>query len=242
MRKAALALGCSLVLAGPAYVRTARAEDAPVDPASIHFATAPPEGKTAEVDTTLPAPPPEAPPPRPRRKGVVLESTIGSLAFAGQFRHVAPPSFWLHAQLGYEIWRWLMVFGESELAMTDTSEAQDAAHQVTLPLFAFGGGLRGTVHLTERVALFLQGDVGTMEAIVSRGTLANLGYAGAEGFNPYLGGRLGAEWYMVDRHLAVTAQLGGREAEGFALSRPGQRGGGDTPLMADAALGLRYTF
>ena len=47
----------------------------------------------------------EAPPPRPRRKGLVLESTLGVLGFAGQFRHVAPPAYWLHAQLGYEVSR-----------------------------------------------------------------------------------------------------------------------------------------
>jgi hypothetical protein len=43
---------------------------------------------------------------------------------------------------------------------------------------------------------------------------------------------------MIDRHLALTAQGGVRDALGFEKVV----GGADTPLMWDAALGLRYTF
>ena len=134
-----------------------------------------------------------------------------------------------------------MVFGESELALTDTSEAQSESQSMAFPIFGFGGGLRGTLHITERVALFLQGDLGEMEAIVPQGSLAGLGFANAENFNLYFGGRIGVEWYQVDRHLALVAQGGFRDAQGFTKAQPFFPSS-DTPLMWDAALGLRYTF
>jgi hypothetical protein len=241
VRKAAVAVGSSLalgfILAGaPAFAQAELAPDA-----QVKISTAAPEGKTSEPDTTLPAPPAEVPPGRPRHKGVVVETTAGMLAFAGQFRHVSPPAFWLHGQVGYEIFRWLMVFGESELALTDTSEAQDESHAMAFPIFGFGAGLRGTVHITERIALFLQGDLGEMEAMVPQGSLALLGFANAENLNLYFGGRLGFEWYQVDRHLALVAQGGFRDAQGFSKSEPFFPSS-DTPLMWDGALGLRYTF
>lgn len=232
----ALALACALA-GSPAMGQTELAPDA-----KVQISTSAPEGKTSEPDAALPAPSPEAPPARPRHKGLVVETTAGMLAFAGQFRHVAPPAFWLHGQLGYEIWSWLMVFGESELAMTDTSEAQDESHALSFPMFGFGGGLRGTVHVTERVAFFVQGDVGALEALVPKDSLSILGYSSAESLNPYFGGRLGFEWYQVDRHLALVAQGGARDAQGFGRTELNGPGGGDTPLMWDIALGLRYTF
>ena len=67
------------------------------------------------------APPPEAPPPAPYKKTVVLDASIGVLAFLGPFGKVAPPGPMLRVQLGYEIFRWLMVFGQGSLAFTDTS-------------------------------------------------------------------------------------------------------------------------
>lgn len=47
---------------------------------------------------------------------------------------------------------------------------------------------------------------------------------------------------MVDRHLALTAQGGLRDAPGFKQLAIGGTATNDTPLMWDAALGLRYTF
>ncbi len=241
MRKAAVAVGSSLALASILVGATAFAQAELAPDAKIQISTSAPEGKTSEPDTTLPAPPPEVPPGRPRHKGLVVETSAGMLAFAGQFRHVSPPGFWLHGQVGYEIFRWLMVFGESELSLTDTSEAQSESQSMAFPIFGFGGGVRGTLHVSERVALFLQGDLGAMEAMVPQGSLAVLGFANAESLNLYFGGRLGVEWYQVDRHLALVAQGGVRDAQGFAKSQPFFPSS-DTPLMWDAALGLRYTF
>jgi hypothetical protein len=105
-------------------------------------------------------------------------------------------------------------------------------------MWGFAGGVRGTLHATERVAFYVQGEVGVLTTLVPRGALTVLGYRDAEGLNPQFGSRLGVEWYQVDRHLALTANLGGRLAEGFSRVLPA----GDTPIMWDASVGLRYTF
>lgn len=251
MRTAFAAIGIVVAIAttlGAPSPAIAQAQSAPpaaaptlAADAQIQISTSAPEGKTSEPETTLPEPSPEAPPPRPRHKGVVLETTAGMLAFAGDFRHIAPPGYWLHGQLGYEFLPWLMVFGESELALTDTSEAQGESQSMSFPIFGFGFGARGTIHVTDRVALFLQGSLGWLEAIVPKDSLAILGYPNAEALNLSFGGRIGVEWYQIDRHLALVAQGGIRDAQGFARSEFGFPSN-DTPLMWDIALGLRYTF
>jgi hypothetical protein len=179
-----------------------------------------------------------APPPRPRHTGLVLETTLGLLGFAGQFRHVSPTAYWVHGQLGYEIFPWLMVFGEGEMALTDTSESQDESHNMAYSMFGLGGGVRATIHATSRVAITVQGDVGALTANVPHDSLKLLGYPSAETLDAQFGARLGVDWYQVDRHMALCAALGGRLAEGFAR----QIGPADTPLLWDFGAGVRYTF
>jgi hypothetical protein len=188
--------------------------------------------------STLPEAPAEAPPPLPRKKGLVLESSLGALGYGGQFRHVAPPGVWLHAQLGWELARWLMFFGEGEMTYTDTSEAQDETNAHAVPIFGFGGGMRFTLHFSERVAGFLQGEVGAMRADVPTNELTVLGFRNAESLGVYFGGRLGLEYYQVDRHLAIGIMGGPRDAQGFAKVTTA----GDVGLMWDAAATIRYTF
>jgi hypothetical protein len=181
----------------------------------------------------------EAPPPRARRKGLVLESTLGVLGFGGQFRHVAPPAYWLHAQLGYEVTNWLMLFGEGELAFTDTGESQQESNSKVLPLWGFGAGARATFHATPRVGFFAQGEIDGLSADVPHNELTVLGFRNAESLGLSVGGRVGVQWYQIDRHMALTAQVGARDATGFAKVATTA---GDTPIMWDAALGLGYTF
>lgn len=210
--------------------------------AKIEFSTEAPEGKTS--NPVEPAPGLRAedvdtgPPLRPRHKGLVLESTIGVLGFGGQFRHVAPPAYWLHAQLGYELLPWLMLFGEGELAYTDTSEVSDPSHVKALPIWGIGGGGRATVHASDRVAFMGQLSVDGLAADVPHNALAVLGYRTAESLNASFGARVGLEWYQVDRHMALAFEVGVRDAQGFARFLDNS----DFPLMWDAGVGIRYTF
>jgi hypothetical protein len=210
--------------------------------AHLQISTEPGGGKTTAESDRAPGERDQAlglpPPARPRHAGLVLETTLGMLGFVGQFRHVSPPAYWLHGQLGYEIFPWLMVFGEGEMALTDTSESQDESHNLAYSMFGFGGGVRATLHATSRVAIYAQGDVGALTANVPHDSLKLLGYPSAETLDAQFGGRIGVDWYQVDRHMALCAALGGRLAEGFAK----QFGPADTPLLWDIGAGVRYTF
>jgi hypothetical protein len=77
-----------------------------------------------------------------------------------------------------------------------------------------------------------------MQVIAPRDTLIFLGYGPAQtlGFAP--GGRLGVEWYQIDRHMALGLSVGLR----YALNFQSQAGGGDLPLMLDGSVAFRYTF
>jgi hypothetical protein len=236
-----LALVCVIAFAFASSERAARAVTPDSEPttlpsdASIDFAAEPPEGKTHDEraeDLTRP------PPPRPRPSGLVIEQSLGVLGFGGQFRHVAPPAVWARAQLGYEVLRWLMFYGDAELGYTDTGESQDESHTRAFPMWGFGGGVRATVHATERFAAYGQLEIGELEADVPHDALTVLGFRKAESLNLSYAARIGLEWYQVDRHLALFAALGGRDATGFAKVV----GPSDFPIMWDLGAGLRYTF
>jgi hypothetical protein len=237
VRARGLGLGGGLaILLGASSARG----DAPPSPeispdTPIEFSEKPPEGKVHEEN---PAALGEPPPMRPRHTGLVLESTLGALGFGGRFHTVAPPAFWLHTQLGYEFLKWLMAYAEGEIALTDTGESQDASHSKAFAMWGFGAGVRATVHATERVAFYGQLEVGMIAANVPHNTLGVLGFRNAESFAPDYGARLGAEWYQMDRHLALLVAVGGRYASGFAKVV----GPADFPWMWDAGLGLRYVF
>lgn len=195
------------------------------------------DGKKPE-EVGVPATPAEAPPPRPYRRTVVLDSSIGVMAFLGDFGKVAPPGPWLHTQLGVELFKWLMLFGEGDLAFTDTSLRQAAPKTRAFPIFGFGGGTRLTVRFTERAGIYAQGSVGAMQADIAQNALGLIGFREAESLAPYLAGRLGLEWYQVDRHLGLGLNGGVRDAQGFA--RLGGRGA--LPLVVDGGASIRYAF
>lgn len=214
---------------------TAPAGTAPAIPGGPGAESTPASGP--EGGSVLPEPPPEAPPPLPHHKGFVLEQSLGALGFLGGFRHVAPTASWLHTQFGFEFTNWLMLFGEGELMFTSTSEAVDPTKVVAFPIYGFGGGLRVTVHATDRVAIFAQASIDALKADVPANSLTILGYHNAESLNPSFGGHLGVVWYQIDRHLALALLGGVRDAQGFAKFT-----GGDTGLMWDGGAAIQYTF
>ncbi|MBX3206496.1 MAG: hypothetical protein KF764_15585 [Labilithrix sp.] len=210
---------------------------------------APPAGEapvTAQVDLTRdtkPAAaeelaPTEAPPAAPYKKTLVLDATVGAIGFLGEFRKISPPGPWMHLQLGYELLKWLMVFGEGELAFTDTSNSQAPPRTRAFPMFGFGGGARFTLRFTDRFGAYAQGSVGMMKADIATNALGLLGFREAESLGVYLGGRLGVEWYQVNRHFALGLNAGIRTAQGFAKLGAGT----DSPLALDGGAALRYAF
>jgi hypothetical protein len=188
--------------------------------------------------STLPTAPAEAPPPPPRHKGFVLEQSLGALGFAGKFGNLTGhPAIWLETQFGYEIFKWLMVFGCGEAAFTDTGTSVGSEQNRAFPILGFGGGVRFTIPFTARVGMFIQGAVGGDVAYVPSGELTNFGYANLENLGFWAGGRLGLEWFQVDQHLAIGLSGGARYIANIAYGI-----GSDLPLAWDATFDLRYTF
>ena len=143
---------------------------------------------------------------------------MGALGFLGKFKGVAPPAVLLHLQLGYEIFRWLMPFISGELSFTDTSNqvqsnGTDASKNRAFPIY------------------------GALQADITKYALANLGYANAEKLGLYYGGKLGFEWYQIDRHMGLGLQGGARVLSGFARTV-----GSDLALAWDGEATIRYTF
>ncbi len=177
-----------------------------------------------------------APPPAPRHKGFVVESGVGALGQLGEMKHISPIAPWFHLQFGYEPFRFLMAFAEADLVLANTSYGHQPPPTRTYSLWGFGAGLRGTVKASERVGLYLQVSAGGAE--VSSDVLASRGYRDADGFNLYLAGELGVEWYQVSPHLALTLHGGIRDyTSTFKRDESSQ-----PPLAWVSALGLRYTF
>jgi hypothetical protein len=240
---------CALVLASAAIAAAttttpARAQETPASPTAQ---PSPPAIAPGQIDlekdtqssalTDTPAAPPEAPPPPPYKKSVVIDSSLGALVFLGKFGKTAPPAPFIRMQVGYELFKWFMVFGEGELGFTDTSNSQDPPKTRAFPIFGFGGGARFTVRLTDRFGVYAQGDVGAMKADIRRRALEIIGFKDAEDLGLFFGGRLGLEWYQLDRHFALGVNAGMREATGFKRTI-----GNDTPLAFDAGASIRYAF
>lgn len=189
----------------------------------------------AEADL---GPTPEAPPPPPYKKTLVLDASVGALGFLGQFGKVAPPAPWMHLQLGYELFRWLMVYGEGELAFTDTSNKLNPPNTRAFPMYGFGGGARFTIPFTDRFGAYAQGGLGLLRADVPTNALGIIGFEDAESFGLYFGGRLGVEWYQLNRHFALGLNAGLRFAQNFATTGAAS----DTPLALDGGVSIRYAF
>ena len=233
-RKVSSALGLLALLAHATATATANAAEPPAAEAPARE----PDDASKTHAPVAEGSPPEEPPPAPYEKTLVLDASLGARAFVGDMARVATPGMWLHAQLGYELLRWLMLFGEGDLSFSDTSRAQPAPRTRAFPILGFGGGARFTARMSPRFGAYAQVSVGAMKADVPVDSLALIGFREAEALGPYAGLRLGAEWYQIDRHLALGLNAGLRLAQGFAPSL----GDGAAPLVLDGGVSLRYAF
>lgn len=178
----------------------------------------------------------DAPPPPPRKKGFVLESSLGVMGQIGRLKNIAPNAPWFGIRFGYEPLRWVMVFAESDLFVASTSYAHPPPPPRSFAFWSFGGGLRGTVKPTDRVGLFLQASVGAGRA--TEDVLELYGYPHAEELGLYESVELGVEWYQVNPHLALALHGGVRN-----YARNLKRELDTKPALTFlTSAGLRYTF
>lgn len=178
----------------------------------------------------------EAPPPPPRKKGFVLESSIGVVGQIGRLKNIIPNAPWFGLRLGYEPLGWLMAFAESDLFVTSTSYAHPPPPPRSFAFWSFGGGLRVTVKPSDRVGLFLQGSLGAGKA--TDDVLQLYGYQHADELGLYESAELGVEWYQVNPHLALALHGGARNYP-RALQRELDS---KPPMTWLSSAGLRYTF
>ena len=179
---------------------------------------------------------PEAPPPPPRSSGIVLESSVGALGHLGPLKNVSPTAPWFSFRLGFEPLKWLMLFGEADVAFATTSYATRPPDPRGYALYGFGGGLRFTVRPTDWLGIYVQGSAGVAE--VSEDVLFVYGYTKADALNLYYGGALGLEWYQVSPHLALAVHGGVRSYdEGLHRDRSNE-----VALAVIAGASLRYAF
>lgn len=147
----------------------------------------------------------EAPPPPPRHHGIFVESGIGAFGHLGPLKNISPVSPAFSLKLGFEPLSFFLIFGEAELSIANTSYATLPPPSRTYRLYNFGGGGRLTIPLAEILGVFVEGSFGLSR--ISEDVLAVYGYLDANQLNPYLGARVGVEWYPTNPHLAFG--LGG---------------------------------
>jgi hypothetical protein len=230
MHFADFAMGAAIVALSRAAFADAAKEPPPYDESALKSALDEPPGaskRTEKAGAAL-----EVPPPPPRKTGVVVEGSVGAMGFFGKLNTVSPAASTFHAQLGFEPFRWLMVFGEGDLSFTSTRYSPPARGY---SIYAFGGGGRLTLAATERVSIYGQVDFGL--SAVSSNVLHSYGFYAAEHLNGYVGGTAGLEWYQADPHYALAVYGGVRNAQGFqrAISS-------DVGLAWRGAVAIRYAF
>jgi hypothetical protein len=232
------AIGCALASALLFAGSLAQAADAEgeraLSPEEVEAWLARPSGEPSA--DTWSASADEAPPPPPRRHGLSVETAVGVLSHLGPLAHVSPTSPWFHLQVGYEPFRWLMVFGEGDLVFSNTSYAAQPPPPRTYRLYGFGPGLRFSLPFSERFGGYLEGSAGLSR--VSDDLLAIYGYSHAASWEFYVGGRIGLEWFAPNPHLAVAVSAGTRVYQAGL-----QRERSDEMALALLGnLGIRYTF
>lgn len=184
-----------------------------------------------------PVDPLDAPPPAPRRHGLVLETGLGAVGHIGPLKNIVPVAPRFEIRLGVEPLDWLMLFAEGDLVVASTSYASHPPPPRAYAHYGFGGGLRFTIELTERLGVLAQGSVGASR-ISEQNVLSIYGFPDADEWNLHLGGGLGVEWYQVNSHLALAAHAGVR-SYGDGLSRDGSS---EPPLAWLANSEIRYAF
>lgn len=161
-----------------------------------------PVGDTASRDPDVPEPP-------PRHHGVVFEGSVGAMGHLGNMRDVSPVAPWFRLQVGYELLDWLMLFGQGDIALSNTSLAHRPPAERTYALFGAGGGARLTWAAFHSVSLYLQAEAGVSS--VTEDVLSTYGYPDADRVHPFAGAAIGVEWYQLSPHYALSISGGARD-------------------------------
>jgi hypothetical protein len=231
------ACGAAMLAAGAAHAAETPPRERQLTPEEIDAwldSRAMPKSQSERSDTTDEDE--DAPPPPPRRKGFVLESSIGVLGHLGHLKNVSPNAPWFGLRFGYEPLRWLMLFAEADLAVANTAYAHPPPPARSYAFWNVGAGVRVTIKPTDRFGFYLQGSLGGGRT--TEDVLEIYGYPHAEELGFYQSAELGLEWYQVSPHLALALHGGVRNYP-RALKRERDS---QPPMAWLSGLALRYTF
>ena len=172
--------------------------------------------------------------PRRRRAGGggARDDASARWGSSGKLNTVSPTASMIHMQLGYEPFRWLLVFAESDLAFTSTRYAAPVARLRHLRL------RRGrAVHRPrERTRFAVRANRLRRNRREPRRP-PRLRIQGRRQLEWLLRRGRRLEWYQVDPHYALALNGGVRKAQGFE-----RLGGSDSALAWLGGVALRYTF
>ncbi len=172
----------------------------------------------------------------PRRRGLVVEGSAGALGHLGNMREVSPVAPWFRLQVGYELYDWLMLLGQTDVALSSTSLANRPPEKRGYALFGLGAGARLAWQAFSSVGFYLQGDAGF--ASINQDVLATYGYPDADRMRPYAGASLGVEWFQLSPHYALALSGGGRD-----YFQSFDRINGDRPpLVWFSSVAIRYAL
>jgi len=225
---AGVCLGFCPVLARAAEATTPEVTDSALEA----WLTSEPE----QQDTSGPDADLEPPPPPPRRHGVVLEGSVGALGHLGNMRTVSPVAPWFRLQAGYELFDWLMLFGEGDVSVSSTSLANRPPDARSYALFGFGAGARLSLEAVSWLGFYAQGDAGF--ASINQDVLATYGYPDADRLSPYAGGSLGIEWFQTNPHYGLSLSGGARDY----LQNFDRQNGDRPPWVWMTSLAIRYAL
>lgn len=190
----------------------------------------------ADADTSPVAADLEAPPLPPRHHGLVIEGSVGALGHLGDMKHISPTAPWFRLQVGYEVFDWLMVFGQGDVAIANTGYAHRPPDKRGYALFGFGVGPRFSWQPSRSFGIYLQGEGGLASA--NEDVLSTYGYRNAAQLRPYVGGNVGLEWFQINPHYALAAYGGVRDyIQNFERTY-----GANPPIVWVSGLALRYTL
>ena len=178
---------------------------------------------------------PDAPPPPPRKHGLVVEGSLDGVGHLGPLKNVSPTSPEFRFAIGYEVFDPLLIFADGGMFLSSTRYAKPPPNERTYAYYSFGGGLRYTFEFLETFAVYLQGNAGL--ATSTEDVLVIYGYRESDELSLYFGGQLGFEWLQKNPHYALAAHGGVKNYTGLDRERSS-----DPPLVVNAGVAIKYTF
>jgi hypothetical protein len=178
---------------------------------------------------------PDAPPPPPRKHGLVVEGSLDGVGHLGPMKNVSPTAPEFRFAVGYEVLDPLLIFADAGLFLSSTRYAKPPPDPRTYAYYSFGGGLRYTQEFMESFALYLQGNAGL--ATSTEDVLVIYGYRDSNELSLYFGGQLGFEWFQANPHYALAAHAGVRNYTGLERERSSE-----PPLAINGGIAIKYTF